>query len=135
MRSHTIVHNWDSIWVSNNIEVFTSPLSPLFSPLCSPFPSLLTAPLSPLLSPPSPLHQATLETVTVSEVSGGGIGRRRARINTKLLSQGSGSFEETVDTTKDSFFDRNFPGETEVPWFKFQQAFLSNYETQLTGMV
>lgn len=63
---------------------------------------------------------------------GGGASRRRARINTKLRSHG-GSFEETVDTTKDTFFDRNFPGETEVPWFKFQQAFLSDYEAQLTG--
>lgn len=81
-----------------------------------------------------PATEATLETVTVSEVSGGGTARRRARINTKLRSQGSGSFEETVDTTKDTFFDRNFPGETEVPWFKFQQAFLSDYETQLTGL-
>lgn len=77
--------------------------------------------------------QATLETVTVSESGGGGgASRRRARINTKLRSHG-GSFEETVDTTKDTFFDRNFPGETEVPWFKFQQAFLLDYEAQLTG--
>ena len=56
---------------------------------------------------------------------------RRARINTKLRSQGSS--EETVDTTKDTFFDRNFPGETEVAWFKFQQAFLTDYESQLTS--
>ena len=77
--------------------------------------------------------QATLETVTVSEVHSSGASRRRARINTKLRSQGSGSFEETVDTTKGTFFDRNFPGETEVAWFKFQQAFLTDYEAQLTG--
>lgn len=70
--------------------------------------------------------------MTVSEASGGGASRRRARINTKLRSHGV-SFEETVDTTKDTFFDRNFPGETEVAWFKFQQAFLSDYEAQLTG--
>ena len=60
--------------------------------------------------------------------------RRRARINTKLRSRGS-SFEETVDTTKDTFFDRNFPGETEVPWFRFQQGFLTDYQAQLSGIL
>ena len=78
--------------------------------------------------------QATLETVPVlGSAPAGGHSRRRARINTKLRSHGSSYFEETVDTTKDTFFDRNFPGETEVPWFKFQQGFLSDYEAQLTG--
>ena len=78
--------------------------------------------------------QATLETVTVLESAapGGGASRRRARINTKLRSHGTID-GETVDTTKDTFFDRNFPGETEVLWFKFQQAFLSDYEAQLSG--
>lgn len=77
--------------------------------------------------------QATLETVTVeSAAPGGGASRRRARINTKLRSHGTID-GETVDTTKDTFFDRNFPGETEVLWFKFQQAFLSDYEAQLSG--
>ena len=85
-----------------------------------------------LLSAHTP--QATVETVTASQASGAsGLSRRRARINTKLRSQGSGSFE-IVDTTKDTFFDRNFPGETEVLWFKFQQAFISDYEAQLTGI-
>ena len=75
--------------------------------------------------------QATLETVTGS-AQAGGLSRRRARINTKLRSHGSIE-GETVDTTKDTFFDRNFPGETAVLWFKFQQAFLSDYEAQLSG--
>lgn len=44
------------------------------------------------------------------------------------------SFEETVDTTTGTFFDRNFQGESEVPWFRFQQAFLTDYEAQLTGV-
>jgi hypothetical protein len=79
-----------------------------------------------------PTTEATLETVTGSAPAGG-LSRRRARINTKLRSHGSIE-GETVDTTKDTFFDRNFPGETAVLWFKFQQAFLSDYEAQLSGL-
>ena len=33
----------------------------------------------------------------------------------------------------DTFWERNFPTDDEVPWFRFQQAFLTDYEAQLSG--
>ena len=32
-----------------------------------------------------------------------------------------------------TFWERNFEQEDDVPWYKFQQAFLSDYEAQLSG--
>lgn len=72
-------------------------------------------------------------SVTESAPHGPYHSKRRARINTKLRS--TNTFEETVDTTKDTFFDRNFQDEAEVAWFKFQQAFLTDYQAQLSGII
>ena len=58
--------------------------------------------------------------------------RRGGRLNTKLRAQTTIKdigVEENIDT----FWDRNFPEEDEVPWYKFQQGFLKDYEAQLTG--
>jgi hypothetical protein len=79
-----------------------------------------------------PAIEPTLETVTVH----GAGARCRPRINTKLrYSPGPCSFEETEDPSKDNYFDHNFPGESEVPWSQFWEAFLSNYKTHLTGLL
>ncbi len=40
-----------------------------------------------------------------------------------------------AEVMTDSFWDRNFKAEEEVAWFRFQQAFLSDYEAQLSGKV
>ena len=58
--------------------------------------------------------------------------RRGGRLNTKLRAQttvGEAGEEQTLTT----FWDRNFPEEDEVQWYKFQQAFLKDYEAQLSG--
>ena len=39
----------------------------------------------------------------------------------------------TEEDVVDTFWDRNFPTDDEVPWFRFQQAFLTDYEAQLSG--
>jgi len=40
---------------------------------------------------------------------------------------------EVVDE-QGNFWDRNFGGEEQVAWFKFQQAFLSEYESNITEL-
>ncbi len=58
----------------------------------------------------------------------------KVRLNTKLRAQSTlrdigGDELQHIST----FWDRNFPDEDTVIWFKFQQAFLTDYESQLTG--
>ena len=92
--------------------------------------------LLPSLSfPPPPFPQPELAT-QVSQESGPppvmpGTRTRRGgvRLNTKLRTQSTLTEEDVVDT----FWDRNFPTDDEVPWFRFQQAFLTDYEAQLSG--
>ena len=63
------------------------------------------------------------------------IKRRGGRLNTKLRAQTTvqefGSDMQHVDT----FWERNFQSEDEVPWYKFQKSFLDDYETQLSSML
>lgn len=36
-----------------------------------------------------------------------------------------------VDSVADTFWERNFDTDDEVPWYKFQQAFLTDFDSQL----
>ena len=54
-------------------------------------------------------------------------------MNTKLRAQSTLKDLGGEETTIDTFWDRNFRDEDEVAWYKFQQAFLKDYEAQLTG--
>ena len=56
--------------------------------------------------------------------------RGGVRLNTKLRAQSTLTEEDVV---VDTFWERNFPTDDEVPWFRFQQAFLTDYEAQLSG--
>ncbi|XP_064391997.1 uncharacterized protein LOC135339690 isoform X2 [Halichondria panicea] len=60
----------------------------------------------------------------------------KVRLNTKLRAQSTlreigGEELQQINT----FWDRNFSDEDTVPWFKFQQAFLTDYESQLSGLL
>lgn len=61
--------------------------------------------------------------------------RRGGRLNTKLRQQ---STMQDIGTGAggqlNTFWDRNFQSEAEVPWYKFQKSFLDNYEAQLSCM-
>ena len=61
------------------------------------------------------------------------ITRRGGRLNTKLRSQSTIRDIGGEDLQIMNFWDRNFPNEEEVPWFKFQKCFLNDYEIQLAG--
>lgn len=38
----------------------------------------------------------------------------------------------TAETVTETFWERNFGGDTDkVKWFRFQQCFISDYDTQL----
>lgn len=39
-----------------------------------------------------------------------------------------------VDAVADTFWERNFDTDDEVPWFRFQQAFLTDFDSQLKSM-
>lgn len=61
------------------------------------------------------------------------IKKRGGRLNTKLRAQTTvqefGATTEHIDT----FWERNFKSDDEVAWFKFQQAFLNDFESQLSS--
>ncbi len=58
----------------------------------------------------------------------------KARLNTKLRAQSTvKDFGGTEEQHINTFWERNFPDDDTVPWFKFQQAFLSDYQAQLSG--
>jgi len=59
---------------------------------------------------------------------------RGVRLNTKLRAQSTTRDGEDEGGVTDTFWERNFQTEEEVPWFRFQQAFLSDYEAQLSGL-
>ena len=48
-----------------------------------------------------------------------------------LLSLLSLSEVAQVEEVSDTFWERNFESSDAVPWFRFQQAFISDYDTQL----
>ena len=65
------------------------------------------------------------------------IKRRGGRLNTKLRQQSTVqdfSLGEQVEQIH-NFWERNFPDEEEVAWYKFQKAFLDDYESKLSGGV
>lgn len=59
---------------------------------------------------------------------------RKRRLNTKLRQQSTmqdlGTSEQTHINT---FWERNFTTDEEVPWYKFQTKFLEDYESKLSG--
>ena len=59
--------------------------------------------------------------------------RRGGRLNTKLRAQARFIKDDGQSLQINTFWDRNFAEDVEVPWYKFQQAFLSDYEAQLSG--
>lgn len=62
------------------------------------------------------------------------IKRRGGRLNTKLRQQTTVQEFATTDQTHiGTFWERNFSGEAEVPWYKFQKGFLEDYESKLAG--
>ena len=40
----------------------------------------------------------------------------------------------SVETVTDTFWERSFGEETNVVWFRFQQSFLTEYDTQLKSL-
>lgn len=80
---------------------------------------------------------APTTSVTSSIDTSALIKRRGGRLNTKLKQQSTlgGLGVSTSPTQIDTFWDRNFPSDNEVAWYKFQTCFLSDYETQLSGMI
>ena len=62
------------------------------------------------------------------------IKRRGGRLNTKLRQTTLQDIKLGEDQPQiETFWDRNFPSEEEVPWYKFQKCFLDDYETQLSS--
>lgn len=61
------------------------------------------------------------------------ITKRGGRLNTKLRAQTTVRDIGGEDLHIDNFWDRNFPTDSEVPWYKFQKCFLEDYEAQLAG--
>ena len=60
--------------------------------------------------------------------------RRGGRLNTKLRQQSTvQNFGTTEQTHINTFWERNFAEEEEVAWYKFQRAFLDDYEADLKG--
>lgn len=70
-------------------------------------------------------EQAGVETSAIFTKRGG-------RLNTKLRQQST--LQEISVDPGNSFWDRNFQSEDEVPWYKFQKCFLDDYESQLSSM-
>lgn len=63
--------------------------------------------------------------------------RRGGRLNTKLRAQSTAlDMGETKETefSGTNFWERNFPDLEDVAWFRFQQAFLTDYESKLAGL-
>lgn len=77
-----------------------------------------------------PVHETADVVLTTSLTSAP---TKKARINTKLRQQTTVR-DEQHEGPLNTFWDRNFPTDDEVPWFKFQQAFLTDYEAQLSGL-
>lgn len=80
--------------------------------------------------------EAPTTSVTSSIDTSALIMKRGGRLNTKLKQQSTlgGLGTSTSPTQINNFWDRNFPSDSEVPWYKFQKCFLSDYETKLSGM-
>ena len=68
------------------------------------------------------------------EVPVGTLGRRGARLNTKLKAQSTARDIGGDNLMIENFWDRNFESAEEVPWTKFEEAFKKDYESQLSGV-
>lgn len=77
------------------------------------------------------------ETASIPQETSGTYTRRGGRLNTKLRQQttlqdlGKGNSDGNSD---ESFWDRHFQSESEIPWYKFQQCFLEDYESRLSDL-
>lgn len=57
--------------------------------------------------------------------------KRGGRLNTKLRQQST--LQDLGVEQIDTFWDRNFKSDDEVPWYKFQKCFLEDYEAKLSS--
>lgn len=87
------------------------------------------------LNKPAVSETATVEASVTLESAGPSLKRNRARINTKLRGVSIASeSKEPSESVSDSFWQRNFAGEDEVPWYRFQQVFLTDYDAKITSL-
>lgn len=77
------------------------------------------------------------ETASLVSTDTSIVTKRGGRLNTKLRSQNTMQDINIGDEQShiNSFWDRNFESDEEVPWYKFQKCFLDDYETQLSSML
>ena len=87
------------------------------------FIQLIQEQVAPKTSPETSFDEASVPVL---------ISRRGGRLNTKLKAQ-STIRDIGDDLQIENFWDRNFPSDEEVAWYKFQKCFLNDYETQLAG--
>ena len=80
----------------------------------------------------SPKSTTTEAEVTPTASIAGRVGRRGARLNTKLKAQSTVRDIGGDDLMIENFWDRNFT-EEEVTWAKFEECFKKDYEAQLGG--
>ena len=87
------------------------------------------------LNKPAVSETATVEASVTLESAVPSLKRNRARINTKLRGVSIASeSKEPSESVSDSFWQRNFAGEDEVPWYRFQQVFLTDYDAKITSL-
>ena len=79
------------------------------------------------------LGQETSSIATTGLDSSSFIMKRGGRLNTKLRTRTTVQDFQENQPHIDTFWDRNFPSDDEVPWFKFQTSFLNDYDAQLSG--
>ena len=72
------------------------------------------------------------ETASIPQETSGTFTRRGGRLNTKLRQQATLQ-DLGKGNSDDNFWDQHFQSESEIPWYKFQQCFLEDYESHLSG--
>jgi hypothetical protein len=87
----------------------------------------------------SQIHQALNPSAAVSleqqpqEPAVANANTKRSRMNTKLRSQTTNELPQ-LEEIQDTFWDRNFGTADKVQWFRFQQSFITEYDTQLKNL-